>query len=80
MAVVVPTSFVTTRALTLAGTAYAKGATVPPLVIAHMKNASALLSRRWIVPNADPHHRRGAKPKAIGMSAAMRKAIIKAQP
>lgn len=58
-----PTSFTAGRKIVLGGTTYAKGATIPNSVVKGLKRLSALLSRRLIIPNVDPHYRRTALSK-----------------
>lgn len=45
-----PTSFTATRPLTIAGTLYARGATVPAAAAAGLRRFSAYVSRGWLVP------------------------------
>lgn len=52
---VLPTSFTAGRPLLLEGVLYASGQTVPAGVVARVRRVNALLSRRWIIPNADPY-------------------------
>lgn len=54
----VPTSFSAGRRIRLEGTVYARGAAIPNAVVAQVKHLAAYLSRRWIVPQPDPHRRR----------------------
>jgi hypothetical protein len=59
MALRKPTSYVAARDITLNGTSYAKGATIPGATILTFKHLSALLSSNRIKPVPDPHSRRG---------------------
>lgn len=58
-----PTSFTAGRPLNLEGTAYAPGDNIPTGVVARLKRASALLSRRFIIANTDFRGRDAAKAK-----------------
>lgn len=51
MALRTPTSFTAGRKLTLEGTTYQPGAVVPNAAVKKIKNLSAYLSRRIIIPN-----------------------------
>jgi len=42
--------------LKLDGVSYAAGQTIPGEVVARIPRASALLSRRWIIPSPDSTH------------------------
>jgi hypothetical protein len=53
-----PTSFTAGRRIKLGGTTYARGAAIPNAVVKGLKHATALLSRRWIIPNVDVYRRR----------------------
>ena len=55
---VVPASYTSGRKQTLAGTVYNPGDTIPNAVVKGLKDLSALLSNREIIPNVDPHSRR----------------------
>lgn len=57
----VPVSFVTTRAITLAGTAYAVGATVPAAVVGSLPRVDHLISRGVLVPTPDQFGTRARK-------------------
>ena len=48
---VVPTSFTAGRIVTLLGTTYQPGATVPNAVVKQVRPLSALVSRRILVPD-----------------------------
>jgi hypothetical protein len=48
-----PTSFTAGRDITLEGTTYARGATIPGAVVARVRRVSAYLSRRWILPHPE---------------------------
>lgn len=52
-----PTSFTAGRKITLGGVTYAKGAVIPNSAVKGLRRLSSLLSRRWIIPNRDPHFR-----------------------
>jgi hypothetical protein len=51
MALRTPTSFTAGRKLTLAGSTYQPGAVVPNAEVKKIKNLSAYLSRRILIPN-----------------------------
>lgn len=53
------TGFKAGRTIALLGTVYAAGQAIPNAVVAGIRNASSLLSRRWIVPDNEqyPNHR-----------------------
>lgn len=53
-----PTSFTAGRTLTLNGTTYTPGQTIPNATVKSLKNLSALLGNRDIIPNVDPHSRK----------------------
>lgn len=53
-----PTSFTAGRKQTINGTVYNPGDTIPNAVVKTLKNLSALLGNREIIPNADPHKRK----------------------
>lgn len=55
---VLPTSFTAGRPITLEGTLYALGATIPTAVVARVRRVNGLLSRRWIIPVVDPYFSR----------------------
>lgn len=59
MALSKPTSYKALRPITIGGTAYAAGDTIPLAKIKTVKHLSALLSSYRIQPVPDPHHRRG---------------------
>jgi hypothetical protein len=73
-----PTSFTAGRALNIAGTLYAQGATIPNPVVAGIKKVSALLSKGFIVPNVDQAHRRTvlSKPTPRTLDAGERRALL----
>ena len=56
-----PTSYTAGKAITLLGVAYLPGATVPNDVVRSLKDVSALVSSRKLIPNADPHKRKTKK-------------------
>lgn len=68
----VPTSFTAGRVIHLAGTTYALGAQIPNTVVLGLKRASALLSRRWIIPSVNPDgstaNRDTPQPTAYGVT------------
>lgn len=53
-----PTSYTAGKKVTLLGVSYLPGATVPNDVVRSIKNVSALVSKRILIPNADPHKRK----------------------
>lgn len=53
-----PSSYTAGRAVTLLGTAYAPGDTVPLATVKACKDLSALVSKRILVPDVDPWQRR----------------------
>jgi hypothetical protein len=73
-----PTSFTATRQLNLGGTIYAAGAAIPTAVVAGIRRASALLSRRWIVPTPETYPRHSInsnKPAPTTLGAEERRAL-----
>jgi hypothetical protein len=56
---------------------YAKGDVIPNATVKNLKNASALLSRRWIIPNFDPFFRKTklTTPTPTDVSSNTRKAL-----
>lgn len=52
-----PTSFTAGRKVTINGTTYQPGATIPPATVKSVRALGALLSSRIIIPNVDPHRR-----------------------
>lgn len=48
-----PQSFTAGRPLNLDGTTYDKGDSIPNDVVGGLKNAAALVARRWIIPGSD---------------------------
>jgi len=57
-AFVQPSSYTARKAVTLLGTDYAPGDTVPQAVVQQLKDLSALVGARILVPDTDPHQRR----------------------
>jgi hypothetical protein len=57
---------------------YALGAAIPNRVVAGLHNASSLVSKRWIIPNADPYHRRAPlnKPSPVEVNSRMRRVLL----
>jgi hypothetical protein len=55
---VVPTSYTAGRDIRLSGTVYTKGQTIPNATVKAQKALSRLLSRRFIIPDKDPHGRK----------------------
>lgn len=53
-----PTSYTAGKRVTLLGVAYQPGDAVPNDVVRSLKNVSALVSKRVLIPNADPHRRK----------------------
>ena len=70
----VPTSFTAGRKLTINGVTYQPGDVVPNEEVKSVKRLSSLLSRRYLIPNADLHDRRlpltrGTRPSKLPPSA-----------
>lgn len=59
MAIKQPTSYTARKRVSLDGTVYEPGDTVPNAVVKELRTLSALVSSRVLVPNEDPHGRRG---------------------
>lgn len=57
----VPSSFVAVRSMTIEGTVYDRGATIPVAVAKRMRGLAALVSRGWIkaTPDVLDRSRRG---------------------
>lgn len=53
-----PTSYTAGKQVTLLGVAYQPGDAVPNNVVRSLKDVSALVSKRVLIPNADPHRRK----------------------
>lgn len=72
-----PASYTAGRKLTIAGTTYAAGATISNATVKAIKHVGALLSNRDIIPNVDPHYRKGKvkTPTPTDMPAVRRKAL-----
>ena len=66
MVIKVPASFTAGRKVTLEGTTYQPGDAVPNAVVKKVKALSALLGRRILIPNLDPHRRNKMKLKHTG--------------
>jgi hypothetical protein len=66
MPIKVPTSFTAGRKVTLFGVTYQPGDAVPNSVVKKVKALSALLGRRILVPNLDPHSRNKMRLKHTG--------------
>lgn len=60
-AFVQPTSYTAGKKVTLLGVTYQPGAAVPNDVVRTLKDASALVSSRILIPNTDPHKRKTKK-------------------
>jgi hypothetical protein len=72
--------FTAGRPVTLLGTFYAKGATVPSAVVGGLRHASALISRRTLVPTSAqyPSKRASArlgKPSPVTLNAKERRGL-----
>lgn len=64
--------------LKLFGVSYAAGQEIPADVVAQIPRASALLSRRWIIPDPDTHGKTPAHvPQPTAMPAGTRAAHLK---
>jgi hypothetical protein len=50
-----PASFTAGRAITIGGTAYAVGASIPAATVAALRNADGLIARRFIIPSTDTY-------------------------
>lgn len=73
-----PTSFTCGReGLKIDGTTFHTGDTVSVAVAKKVRNLSALVSSRALIPNVDPHQRKGkAKtPRPVTMAGAARRAL-----
>lgn len=70
-------SYTAGRTITLGGTTYAPGATIPAATVKALKKLSALLSNREIIPNVDPWKRKGKlkTPTPTDMSPVQRRAL-----
>ena len=51
------TSFLAGRKMTLNGVTYQPGDAVPNAVLKPIKHLSCMISKRFLVPNIDPHDR-----------------------
>lgn len=73
----IPASYTAGRKVTIAGTTYQPGASIPAATVRGLRNISVLLSRRLIIPNVDPHNRRGRlrTPTPTDISAVFRKKL-----
>lgn len=65
-----PTSFTAGRTIRVAGVVYTIGQAIPTAAVGGLNKASALLSRRWIIPANEAYPKKGstdakrlAKPK-----------------
>ena len=72
-----PTSYTARKKVTLNGVVYQPGADVPIAVVKTQPNLSALVSQRILVPDVDPHQRKGklGKPTPTDYPASVRKAM-----
>lgn len=73
-----PTSFICGKeGLTIDGTVFHAGDTVSVAVAKKARNLSALVSTRALIPNVDPHQRKGKirTPSPITMAGAARRAL-----
>lgn len=73
-----PASFTAGKKVTLNGTTYQPGDAVPLNVVKGLKRVSALVSRRILIPNLDPHRRlkyRLRVPTPTDISATFRKSL-----
>lgn len=74
----IPTSFTAGRKLTINGVTYQPGDAVPIAAVRSVRKLSALLSRRHLIPNVDPHKRlkyRLRVPTPTDISAVFRKSL-----
>lgn len=53
-----PATFSAGRKVVIGGTTYQPGDAIPNATVKAIKHLSALLSRRFIIPNLDPYRRR----------------------
>lgn len=56
--VITGTTYTAGRALSLGGTAYAVGATIPNAVLRTVRKLDTLISRRFVIPSAEPYRAR----------------------
>lgn len=73
-----PTSYTAGRKITIDGVTYQPGAAISAAVVKGIKRLSALLSKRLIIPNVDPHRRMKARlrtPTPTDVSAQLRKKL-----
>jgi hypothetical protein len=77
MKLTIPTSYTAGRKVTLFGTTYQPGASIPAGTVKTLRNLSVLLGRRLIIPNADPHNRRNRlrTPTPTDISAVFRRKL-----
>lgn len=75
----IPTSFTCGReGLKIDGVTYSAGDDVPVSAVKDVHNLSALVSRRDLIPNTDPHQRKGKDyiPTPTEMSGKVRRALV----
>lgn len=73
-----PTSYTAGRKITIDGVTYQPGAAITASVVKGIRRLSALLSKRMIIPNVDPHNRKRARlrtPTPTDVSAQLRKKL-----
>ena len=72
-----PASFSAGRKIVINGTVYQPGANVPNAVVKGLVRLSALLNKRAIVPNLDPHGRKtkAATPSPTDLHPSMKKTL-----
>lgn len=77
-----PSSYTAGKQITLEGVAYQPGDVVPNDVVRELRDLSALVSGRYLVPDVDPHGRRTAlsTPSPIDYPVAVRKDIPEDSP
>lgn len=68
MPIKTPASFTAGRKVTINGTTYQPGASVPNSVVKTIRHLSSLLARRILVPDVEQNNRRGQKFKLFGPS------------